>query len=233
MEPPPVFLLRSDERGPHQLRFQTEIVNTHTGVLELRPKKEDCDGDLDPDNDRAAYQRIYRDVDDDGVFTRGVDGRFRTRLAGCTRFHPEHDHWHFEDFAQYELRNDITGQLVAQSSKVSFCMTDSRQAPQLVVSGTPPSPYFTECDQTVPQGISVGWTDVYPDHLPGQELDVRGLLPGYYCFIEHADPANRLVESNDRNNSLRVQLLFDGSKISRTGRACLAPPDSHSQGGPS
>ena len=47
------------------------------------------------------------------------------RFAGCSIFHVEHDHWHFEEFARYRLVNPKSDRVVASSEKVSFCVRDS------------------------------------------------------------------------------------------------------------
>ena len=47
-------------------------------------------------------------------------------------------------------------------------------------------------------GLSIGWADYYGSTLPGQELDIRGLPDGRYCLRNEADPADRLDESDER-----------------------------------
>ena len=58
------------------MRFSNEVVNVGAGPLELRPRVGDCNHNGDPADDRASWQRIYRDGNGDGRFTREVDTRF-------------------------------------------------------------------------------------------------------------------------------------------------------------
>jgi len=100
---PATIFLQVTKRGKRLIRFSNEVVNVGIGPLELRPHADDCNHDGNLGDDRTSYQRIYRDTDGDGRFTRRVDVRLRTRNAGCTRFHPAHNHWHFEALAEYAL----------------------------------------------------------------------------------------------------------------------------------
>ena len=91
------------------LRFSNTIANVGVGPVELQPRKEDCNGDGNPANDRTAIQRIYRDADGDGVYLRAVDRVADTRVAGCFEFSVAHGHWHFHDFADYQLLDVTSG----------------------------------------------------------------------------------------------------------------------------
>ena len=115
--------LQITPRGRHFVRFSNEVVNVGAGPLELRPRVGDCNHNGDPADDRASWQRIYRDGNGDGRFTRGVDALFRTRSAGCTRYHPAHRHWHFDAPAEYTVRPVFSaGPLLAGGKKTSSCV---------------------------------------------------------------------------------------------------------------
>jgi hypothetical protein len=210
----------SIERSPgvRALRFSNTVGNRGPGVLELLPVADDCDGDGDPQDDRSAFQRLYDDTDGDGVFTRGVDRPFGERFVGCMLFHPEHDHWHLEDFARYELTRPATGRVVALSDKVSFCVRDSLAAwsPQ----GAPSQPYFGECTQDGTTGLSVGWADLYQADLYGQSLDIHGLANGRYCLRSLADPSRRIAERRDDDNRRSLLLRIRGSTVVPLAGAC-------------
>ena len=103
------------EGGRTVLRFGNTIGNEGLGVLELRPRRRDCDGDGDFSNDRLAIQRIYEDTNASGAFERGTDLIARTVEVGCMVFHPAHNHWHLQRFARYELRSVATDAVVAAS----------------------------------------------------------------------------------------------------------------------
>ena len=211
--------------GVKRLRFASIIGNSGSGVVELKPDtpansaENDCDGDGDPLNDRKAFQRIFGDTDGDGVFRRGDDKVLRKRLAGCSLFHPEHDHWHFEEFARYRLVKPKTGRVVASSEKVSFCVRDSIHT-EAGLPGSPASIYYGACTQDSITGLSIGWADYYGSSLPGQELDIRGLPDGRYCLRTEADPADRLRESNETNNGRSTLVRITGPEVTDLGSTC-------------
>jgi hypothetical protein len=199
------------EGGRTVLRFGNTVGNQGLGVLELRPRRRDCDGDGDVSNDRLAIQRIYEDTDASGAFERGTDLIARTVEVGCMVFHPAHDHWHLQGFARYELRSMATGAVVAASPKVSFCARDSLPAfPDL--PGFSAFPYYGACSRNSITGLSVGWADLYEASLPGQDLDVTGLPNGRYCLTSVADPKDRIDEADETNNArTRLLRLRDGA----------------------
>ena len=61
-------------------------------------------------------------------------------------------------------------------------------------------------DSDVKQGISVGWADVYDKGLDGQTIDITGVPTGKYWLSVTADPLNRLVESNENNNTTCIAI---------------------------
>jgi hypothetical protein len=211
--------------GVKLLRFASVIGNRGVGVVELKPDSparsadNDCDGDGDPLNDRKAFQRVFRDGDGDGVFTRDVDIVFDRRFAGCSSFHAEHNHWHFEEFARYRLEKPKTGRVVAASEKVSFCVRDSiRFGPTL--AGSPSFAHYGSCTQDSVTGLSIGWADYYGSTLPGQELNIRGLPDGRYCLRNEADPADRLAESDEGNNARSTLVRIVGREVTDLRLAC-------------
>jgi hypothetical protein len=192
---PTVVLIDGEEHAV--LRFTAEIVNAGPGPLEIRG-----------DSSSGQTQVVQRIFDQAGGITEAPVGTFV--------FHPAHHHWHFEQFAAYELwlRADYDawlasdrqqGQPTWQGSKTtgqklggeSFCLRDSRPSPELVVD--PPSRHYRDCDATE-QGLSVGWVDGYAFYLPEQWIDLgQAPLPdGDYVLRVVADPLNRLLESPDK-----------------------------------
>ena len=217
---PATIFLQVTERGKRLIRFSNEVVNVGIGPVELRPRADDCDHDGDLGDDRTSYQRIYRDTDGDGRFTRGVDVRFRTRNAGCTRFHRAHKHWHFEALAEYALRRlqvaGPPGPLPGVGRKVSACVLDTeRRLPTL--PGSPRRKYYgsgaRSCRRDSIGGVSIGWGDRYAARVSGQALDVTLLGDGVYCLVSHADPENRLLESNERNNTRTTRIVLHGKAL--------------------
>ena len=210
------------------LRFSNAIANKGDGPIELRPEEENCRSDGDTTDERVAYQRLYPDTNDDGFFDRSLDNAAPVEVrAGCSEFHPDHNHWHFENFARYELLSfnpdGSVGELVSAttiSDKVGFCLVDSQHlAPKM--PGSPPFQYYTGsstvvgCDEEDTMGISIGWADIYSTWTPGQHVDVTGVADGTYCLRSTADPTNLLDEVREKNNkrTLRVTLKNNGSTV--------------------
>ncbi len=222
----PLSEIRIEKRvGVKLLRFASIIGNGGVGVVELKPDSptrsaaNDCNGDGDALNDRQAFQRIFRDADGDGVFTRGVDTVFDRRFAGCSLFHVEHNHWHFEEFARYRLVKPKTGLVVAASEKVSFCVRDSIRF-GATMPGSPALIHYGDCTQDSVTGLSIGWADYYGSTLPGQELDIRGLPDGRYCLRNEADPGDRLAESDEGNNGRSTLVRIVGREVTDLRTAC-------------
>jgi hypothetical protein len=196
LRPGPLELERRGRRV--RVRLGNRVANRGRGPLELAPQRGDCDADGDATDDRRAYQRVYLDRDRSGRFSPRVDRRFHRYRASCTRFHPRHYHWHYDDFSRYEVRRPSDGVLLRSSSKVSFCLIDTfREGPRRRRGGLPL--YFL-CDRDVVQGISAGWGDEYGLYLPGQHVDVTGLRRGAYCLFSVADPSNTIREADELNN---------------------------------
>jgi hypothetical protein len=176
---------------PHTvLRFGNTAWNAGAGPLELRAEPLDIDT-------ATAYQRI---LDANGELV-------SERVIGEFIFHPEHNHYHLEDFALYQLwtraaydtwvaSGGTSGTPIAVSSKVTFCLEDGlRLVPTL--PGSPAGPAYTICSQTGLSGISVGWGDWYPANLYGQWVDLgqAPLSDGNYVARSVADPDNLIWES--------------------------------------
>jgi hypothetical protein len=122
------------------------------------------------------------------------------------------------DFQRYELRRANDHSLVTRDRKSGFCLTDrwtNRVATGLL--GQPRRPRFTTyCGQGdtgslgVGQGTSVGYTDLYPSHFHGQNLDVTRVPAGIYILVHRANPELLLRELRYENNaaSLRIRLRW-------------------------
>jgi lysyl oxidase len=179
------------------LTFSTAIGNVGAGPLILHGHTIQTDsGPL-----TQATQEILRS-----------DGTSCTHVAGDFVFHPSHHHFHFEDFEDYQLRKDdpFTGEIVARSAKVSFCLIDIMPIRGFRTLPTVPE----DClNQEGTQGISVGWADVYDRLLPGQSIDLDAdpdnpVPAGTYFLVNTANPAKRIWESDDNtiDNSYVVSI---------------------------
>ena len=201
------------------LRFESSLGNVGAGPLEVRPNKsQPC-----PPGQHNSTQRVYRDTNLNGVYNRMRDVTVWRNHAGCMLYHPKHDHWHFKASAQYTLvdpRSD--GAVVSARRKVSFCLRDTARVPVEYGTWTYREVYGA-CTKRSPQGISVGWMDIYQSFLAGQRLLLpQGLADGLYCLQTVVDPINQLVESNDLNNSSVAAFGIRGEKVHpRPAERCL------------
>lgn len=221
--PDDIILQRSPGSKHTFLRFSHTTSNVGKGPLEIYPDldAEDCDDR----GDRAlvASQSIYQDANGTGTFQRGVDTETIQAPVGCMIFHDIHNHYHFEEFAEYELYRVTSGALKETSDKVSFCVVDLQNThPGLEGAADEPFYRFKDCQEDAGiHGISVGWADIYSSTTPGQEFDVSGLhRPGRYCLIARTDPADRLDEvptGGEDNNVQTVQIKVNKKNATETG----------------
>ena len=140
---------------------------------------------------------------------------------GCFIFHPAHNHWHFEEFARYQLRRVHTDEVLSSSEKVSFCLTDTGAFGDVPGAG---NRYYGACDPDVTMGLSVGWSDLYSWGLSGQELSIKGLSDGRYCLTQFVDPGGRVEESNETDNGRSTVVAIDGRRATDLDRRCPGEP---------
>ena len=227
-----------------RLRVSNTVANVGTGPLEIQGDGNPCS--TEDIEGRRTVQRIYEDdpghAESLGFFIRGEDEDFAEpeRQAGCSRFHPKHDHWHFDNFARYTLYDEKTGRRAGGSRKVSFCVIDTGH-PFPELPGSPPDqegpyypqdpehPKFPTCSATSIDGLSVGWEDTYGASLPGQGIKVTDLRRGAYCLVMEADPASPALEGGvldeieevaNNTRSVRLRLRARKGVVNRLGPDC-------------
>lgn len=197
--------------GIRRLRFTSSLGNVGVGPIEVRPnQKQPC-----PVGQRNATQIIYRDLNLDGIFEPLIDTSVFRHRAGCMIYHPTHHHWHFKASAQYVLYKPSAGlqAVVSARRKVSFCLRDTARLPLRYGFFTYPEAYGA-CTRRSPQGISVGWMDIYQSFLPGQSLVLPPGLPnGLYCLTTVVDPIDQLLEVNNTNNGAVRALAIHGNRV--------------------
>jgi hypothetical protein len=132
-------------------------------------------------------------------------------------YSPSHSHWHLMDFQRYELRSAADHRLLLRDRKSGFCLNDRWGNAAQAYSGPRPRPVFTDyCRRgltealIVSQGTSVGYSDIYPAHYHGQNLDVTRMPAGIYVLVHRASPNLLLRELRYENNaaSIRVRLTW-------------------------
>ncbi len=199
--------------GRKLLLFSNTVANVGDGRLELRPEnpRRSIFNILSPSpSTTRAYQAVYSHT------TSGSWYKTREQYVGTFKFHPEHSHWHFEKFALYELYTVAPDGSVGQSlnrvgEKTTFCLVDTEQVDSSLSHAA--SQTYTKCGQSDTTGISVGWADKYQYYLDGQSVDISSLNDGVYWLVSTVDYLDRLLETNNGNNSAQVKIQITGNAI--------------------
>jgi hypothetical protein len=135
-----------------------------------------------------------------------------------------HRHWHFTDFAQYNLLNADKSQSV-RSGKEAFCLANT-DAVDYTLPRAKWRPGNTDlsssCGQNtavaVREVLDIGSGDTYSQDRPGQSFEVTDLPNGTYFIETLANPDNKLTELNTRNNSALRKIVLGGTPEKRTLR---------------
>ena len=211
LPPTDLLILTNADTGGRQLKFTTSIQNNGPGVMEIW-------GHSDPTSGKTiVVQHINT-----------IDGGEKKVVVGEFVFHPEHHHFHFGNFARYEVwtlgPQGTLETLVSTTDKVSYCLRDDIQVD---IPGIDFDQTFQGCDRQR-QGISPGWVDVYKYDLFGQTIDITSLEDGIYALINYVDPDHQLWELDHEDNAGMVffQLaegrvrIVDYSEIPCDGSTC-------------
>lgn len=128
-----------------------------------------------------------------------------------------HLHFHFDLFAQYELRRFVNGAvdetpegIVAPIEKRSFCLQDTGPygRPPLGYAESPP--FYVTC-AGLAMGVSAGWEDEYGPGVYGQELPMIGIQDGTYALRIVLNFDHRVRETSyDDNTSTTIFTLSGG-----------------------
>ena len=206
-------LFLSRENGRLLLRFTTMFWNAGDAAHELiaYPEKDlnAEDGYLD------TYQHIVR-----------ADGTTRDRLSGVFLWHALHNHYHYDQFADYVLtfvRPTVANTVPPPTTthKTTFCMRDDA-AIDLTLPNASAAKRFSVCGK-YRQGVSVGWADRYGSELPDQYIDVNDLPAGIYALSFVVDPNGRFLETSDGNNTSVTLLELDPANATMSVIAKAAP----------
>lgn len=201
-----------DQRAPFRLTlkgtklgFASATDNVGEGPVWIRGRRPD------PTSPMRAQQLVR--MSDRSVRAYADAGRLRYTPS------PTHTHWHLLGFQRYELRT-LDGALVVRDRKSGFCLADHYGLAQRRVAAFTGSRFLGNCAASKPralaveQGTSIGFTDLYPAHFHGQNLELRGVPAGDYLLIHRANPEQRLEEIDYTNNnaSLRIRLTWPAGK---------------------
>lgn len=201
LPPTDLRLLYDAETGRAIIRFTNSVWNSGQGNLELIGVRNRTT------NQVQVSQRVY--AADPEIFDEYEVGEFI--------FDDEHNHWHFERFALYEVWSvDESGSLdtlVSSGEKVSWCVIDEALAetdlPEEMVSTRS---NYSHCEGEV-QGLSVGWVDIYESYLPRQWVEIAPLEDGLYVLVSTVNPDHLLYEEDVHNNSGLVYFEIRGLRL--------------------
>ncbi|KAG7349079.1 glycosyl hydrolase family 16 protein [Nitzschia inconspicua] len=119
-----------------------------------------------------------------------------------------HQHYHFKQFAAYNLYEQGGKTLVMNGSKKAYCMEDTARHHDGMSIG---------CDKVYDcgfQGIQRGWVDSYGWSLDCSWLDITELPPGEYVLEIEANPGRVFPELSYDNNKAMVRVtLPDVSEV--------------------
>lgn len=209
-------LLPGSTRGERFVYFSNAVINAGEGTLELR-------GAFDrQDQSFVVTQYMF-----------GLNDSSLTRDVGEFEFHPDHNHWHWDSFALYELLevkpDGSLGEMVVTSGKVGYCIWDRSQAEAEWVAENmskaaeiPASREYGQCNSRR-QGLSPGWVDTYDWGTPGQFVEVTGLESGVYALRSTVDPEGLIQEANERNNTAVAYLYIEEDHVIVMGDATFVP----------
>lgn len=212
--------------GKREIHFANSVLNRGEGVLELR-------GELDHQNNSIVFhQRLVGDGEQEV-----------THRVGEFNYHPEHGHWHWDDFSVYEIwalaPDGRPAEVVVTSGKVGYCMLDIRRLEDEEIedsairkSQIPETRQYRGCGWRL-QGISVGWVDTYHAHTPGQSMDVSELRDGIYAFLSTVDPEGYLYEADRGNNTAMVYFSLYGDQFRLIGETLSSSCQRLHHSGPS
>ncbi|AGZ39341.1 hypothetical protein AFR_05260 [Actinoplanes friuliensis DSM 7358] len=133
-----------------------------------------------------------------------------------------HRHWHFTDFAQYNLLA-ADQKLAVRSGKEAFCLANT-DAVDYTIPNAKWRPENTDlsssCGQNtavaVREVLDIGNGDTYTQDRPGQSFEVTDLPNGTYYIETKANPSNKLTELSTTNNTSLRKIILGGTPTART-----------------
>ncbi|AGL14591.1 hypothetical protein L083_1081 [Actinoplanes sp. N902-109] len=144
--------------------------------------------------------------------------------AGTMEWDPRegHRHWHFTDFAQYNLLA-ADKKLAVRSGKEAFCLANTDAVDYTIADAKwrpDNTDLSTSCGQNtavaVREVLDIGNGDTYSQARPGQSFEVTDLPNGTYYIEVKANPANKLTELSTTNNTALREIHLGGTPTERT-----------------
>ncbi len=144
--------------------------------------------------------------------------------AGTLQWDPRegHKHWHFTDFAQYNLLG-ADRKLAVRSGKEAFCLANTDPVDYTLPNAKwrpQNTDLSTSCGgntaAAVREVLDIGNGDTYSQARPGQSFEVTDLKNGTYYIEVKANPANKLAELSTANNTSLRKIVLGGTPAKRT-----------------
>lgn len=213
--------LRMENHGSERrLRMSTTILNIGKGPFETRASRRTTATKTMP-----ISQRIYNTSGGTRVHETTEIARYVTADG--------HHHWHVQHVATYELYAATGGgPALRRDSKIGFCFFDTNPY-RLSLPGAPSSRQYagsgcgTQSSLFVKNGLSVGWSDIYPWNIGLQWINVTGLPAGEYLLKLSTNPYGQFEELSTTNNCnwTRIKIPKTGSTVSvlGSGSGCVLP----------
>ncbi len=211
--------------APKGMRISRELLNgSYHYLLRFDNTVVNQGGRLELTANLATSREIYQNVYDRAV---GGTRVVRTRITSDLIFHPQHNHFHVEGVASYEiLQKNSTGRYLStpyRGTKTSFCIIDYVR----VSSTARTTPEYQYCNASM-QGLSAGWGDLYYSSLPDQWVDLGTTMPadGDYALQSIANPQRKIKETNYTNNTGVTYFTIRNGGLVTSGQSpeCVATP---------
>ncbi|BCJ52220.1 hypothetical protein Asp14428_36950 [Actinoplanes sp. NBRC 14428] len=133
-----------------------------------------------------------------------------------------HRHWHFTDFAQYNLLGSDQ-KLAVRSGKEAFCLANTDAVDYTIPSAKwrpDNTDLSSSCGQNtavaVREVLDIGNGDTYTQERPGQSFEITDLPNGTYYIEVKANPADKLTELSTANNTALREIRLGGTPDART-----------------
>jgi hypothetical protein len=145
-----------------------------------------------------------------------IVGRVRAGTMGFDT-KPGHNHWHFEQFARYQLLN-ASKKVAVRSQKVGFCIAPT-DAINLLTPHATWVPSFVglggQCGSPtalwVQEMMPIGWGDTYDQSKAGQAFNITKLHNGTYYIEIIANPQHVLHEVTRSNDISLRKVIITGT----------------------
>ncbi|MGA5301408.1 lysyl oxidase family protein [Nucisporomicrobium flavum] len=133
-----------------------------------------------------------------------------------------HRHWHFTDFAQYNLLG-ADKKLAVRSGKEAFCLANTDSVDYTIPNAKwrpGNTDLSSSCGQNtavaVREVLDIGNGDTYTQDRPGQSFEITDLPNGTYYIEVKANPSNKLSELSTSNNTALREIRLGGTPGART-----------------